>query len=458
MKISRNDFETAIDDRILERGVLYYKSGAVLDVFEVADNEYEATVSGTKEYLVQLEVVDDVVHSFFCDCPFNYGPVCKHVVAVLYCLWSNDADTGTDRRIKKRKSDFQQVQEVLAAIPHQDLITFVQRTCKKDKKFRNHFMVCFDGINQEVSKEFYQKRIHSIIQSYVGAKGWISWEDVSEVIVALDPFEEKINGFLEKKEYDSVFCITTALLEEMYAALDYMVQGNDEPYTMLETLLAVLVRLTGEEISEEFKCTLFRYALQKFKEGVFSDWDSHLVFLAIACTLVNNAIDAEFVLNTIDASVKRDDCSEKIAVFELDIITRFKSDAETQRYIDKHVSNSEIRTQEIEKAIGVANFERAITLAKDGIEQDKNERQGWEGNWYELLLKIAKIQHDKPRIIEYARYRFINSFHSSENHYQILKDTIDSTEWSSFLEELIKEVTPKKSWTYSKLVRKNLHQ
>ena len=51
MKISRNDFETAIDDRILERGGLYYKSGAVLDVSEVADNEYETTVSGTKEYL-----------------------------------------------------------------------------------------------------------------------------------------------------------------------------------------------------------------------------------------------------------------------------------------------------------------------------------------------------------------------------------------------------------------------
>ena len=45
-----------------------------------------AEVSGSEEepYLVDLDFSEDgELEDWFCDCPYDWGPVCKHTVAVL---------------------------------------------------------------------------------------------------------------------------------------------------------------------------------------------------------------------------------------------------------------------------------------------------------------------------------------------------------------------------------------
>jgi len=42
----------------------------------------------------------------------------------------------------------------------------------------------------------------------------------------------------------------------------------------------------------------------------------------------------------------------------------------------------------------------------------------------------------------------------TQDYYQILKDNIETTKWHPFLEEIIKEITPKQRWTYTGLIRK----
>src|SRR5690606_8779226 len=170
MRIPLNEFEQLIDETILKRGLAYFKGGAITDFSEVSNGEYEALVSGTEDYTVQLEVKNNVVIEHNCDCPYDMGAVCIHVVAVIFYLKQdelelNESSPNSLQKKKKTKSVNQQVKDLLKAISHNELMEFVEENCKKDKKFRNYFLASFGHLSQNQSKEFYQKQIHSILQT-----------------------------------------------------------------------------------------------------------------------------------------------------------------------------------------------------------------------------------------------------------------------------------------------------
>ncbi|MCK4922474.1 MAG: hypothetical protein KAS71_15585 [Bacteroidales bacterium] len=70
------------------------------------------------------------------------------------------------------------------------------------------------------------------------------------------------------------------------------------------------------------------------------------------------------------------------------------------------------------------------------------------------MLKVAQAERDIDKVIKYSRFLFIDNFHPEQDYYQILKDNIEDKDWHPFLEEIIKEITPKNRWTYTELIRK----
>jgi uncharacterized Zn finger protein len=177
MKIPLNEFEQIIDEQILQRGLSYFKGGAITNFLEISKGKYEAIVSGTEEYTVQLKISNNTITEHYCDCPYDMGSVCKHVVAAIFYLQQNELELDqphlTIAKKKKTKSFSQQVKELLKAISHKELIEFVEENSKKDKKFRNLFLASFGHLSQNQTKEFYQKQIHSILQTAAGRDGWI---------------------------------------------------------------------------------------------------------------------------------------------------------------------------------------------------------------------------------------------------------------------------------------------
>ena len=62
-------------------------SGQVILVDEVSNLVFRAEVEGSEVYEVYVELdEEDTVLSSECDCPYDNGPVCKHLAAVLLKL------------------------------------------------------------------------------------------------------------------------------------------------------------------------------------------------------------------------------------------------------------------------------------------------------------------------------------------------------------------------------------
>ncbi|MCZ8298417.1 MAG: SWIM zinc finger family protein [Flavobacterium sp.] len=458
MRIPLNEFEQLIDENILKRGLAYFNGGAITDFSEISNGEYEAIVSGTEDYTVQLEVENNSIIEHNCDCPYDMGAVCKHVVAVIFHLQQdelelNQSSPNITKGKKKTKSVNQQVKELLKTISHNELIYFVEENCKNDKKFRNYFLASFGHLSQNQSKEFYQKQIQSILQTAAGRDGWIGWSDMKYVVNTTQPFLENAEQYLQKKNFENVFFISTALLEEMTKAFQYGDDSNGDLGYFVESAMELLSKLSKKEISTSLKQKIFEYCISAFKQKLFEGWDWHLGILHIAGDLIDNEKEADIILNCLE-SVNGEYEREYAQSYKLELLRQCKNPKDVEEFINKHISNSKIRQQEIEKAFESKNYERAKALAKDGITCDEQSKPGLAKDWYDWLLKIALVQNDTPNVIKYARYRLIENFGATQDYYQILKNTIEPEKWHSFLEEIIKEVTPKNRWTYTELIRK----
>jgi len=460
MKIPLNTFEQLIDETILKRGLSYFKNGAVTDFSEIDNGEYEASVSGTEEYTVQLKIKNNTIEEHLCDCPYDMGPVCKHIVAVIFYLQKDILALDSQKSSKpaatkkpRTKSVSKQVKDLLKTITPEELELFVVETSKSDRKFRNLFLASFGYLGEDQSKEFYQKQIHSILKTAAGRDGFIDWSGMKYVVNTTEVFVVNAEKYFEQGDYKNVIYISGALLEEMTEAFQYGDDSNGDLGYFIHSAMEMLEKVAAVEPPKEIREILFNYCLEAFKKGEFSGWDWHLGMLQIAADISDDINGAEMIMECLD-SAKGEYELEQAQFLKLDLLRKFKDEKEVEKFIAQHISNASIRRAEIEKAFQNKNFEKAIALSKNGIEIDEKDKPGLANEWYECLLKIAQAQNDIPKIIEYARYRLIHHFRGNQDYYQILKNTVEEKAWNAFLEGIINEITPKSYWKYTELIRK----
>lgn len=84
MSIHIDRFEEEIHFLIAERGKAYFDAHQVLMLQQTTEG-WTAVIEGSETYQVLLEG-HDVITQWHCTCPFEHGPVCKHIAAVFYAV------------------------------------------------------------------------------------------------------------------------------------------------------------------------------------------------------------------------------------------------------------------------------------------------------------------------------------------------------------------------------------
>lgn len=126
------NFEKFVEKKILDRGQDYYEQELVGDVEHIAQNEFRAIVQGSEEYSVYLRLDRDLnITSHSCDCPYDWGDVCKHEVAVMYFV--------RDCEMYKTPIDgsaFQKLRHQLDKTQKDNLVALLMDISKTDRNFR----------------------------------------------------------------------------------------------------------------------------------------------------------------------------------------------------------------------------------------------------------------------------------------------------------------------------------
>ncbi|WP_243145989.1 SWIM zinc finger family protein [Clostridium chromiireducens] len=138
-----NNFKEYVDKTILKRGYDYYTDGNIVDTYNEGDNTYTFEVQGSEDYkvVVQLDDNGEIIYSE-CDCPYDFGPICKHEVAAYFELAEYISDEINNKAEiirnvliddKAKKIKEPEIKEVLNNLSKEKLIDIILDITQKEE-------------------------------------------------------------------------------------------------------------------------------------------------------------------------------------------------------------------------------------------------------------------------------------------------------------------------------------
>lgn len=456
------EFESQIDAVILQRGRNYYENGNIIEVTELTTDTFEAVVAGSYNYKVTVELVGDEIIDYTCDCPYDMGPICKHIVATLSYLKEMKGLEVIEEEIekpspeiskekpkkpkKKRKTAQEKIEHLLKEVSEDDLKAFVLKRALEDSHFRRLLELSFVLQKDQLSASFYKKQIKVILTAAKDRAGFIDWRAVRSVHKPIVQILNKGHEQLEQQHFYNAFLIGKAVLEEMIAALNFADDSDGGIGNLVYMASDLLRELSKVRLPQKTRKAFFDYSLKAFDKEKFWGWDWHWDVLEFAAELFESAKEAEQLMLVIDKKNYKDYHLEMIQKIKYELIEKIEGVEQANAYLEQHIQNSRLRTIALEKAFGQEDYQRVIELAKNGIEQDERSKLGLANGWRKWLMKTAQAQEDREAIITYARYFFLDRASSQEESYQLLKQNISVDDWSVFVENLITDVMSLRSW------------
>ena len=238
MSIHLNDFEQQIDPTILRRGYDYFQNGCVTDVKDLGDGDYEAIVEGSDNYTVSLHIEGDEVTDYECDCPYDWGPVCKHVAAVLLYLQKDLLET--DKPLQKEKqskpkkeSEAVQFEKLLNRLTSEELKMFLFEVCSQDKSLRRLFIAKHISHLYPESKELYDEQVKGLVKTYSNQYGFIGYHESSHLGSAIYEMVVEAKRCVETGKKQKALYMSEAIIEGMLEATN---NADDSDLTCLPNL------------------------------------------------------------------------------------------------------------------------------------------------------------------------------------------------------------------------------
>ncbi len=450
-----HDFEKYVADKILSRGMSYFKNGQVTFCEEIAPGEFEAVVEGTEDYKVRLSLRKKKLKEFSCTCPYDYGYICKHIVAVLYYINNEDdaakgsgSKQGAGRKpaAKKRKTVTEQVDEMLRSLTRSDLKSFIKEHCINDPAFRKTFLSAYSFRSSAESPDKYREQVKNIIRSAKDRDRFINWSRAGMVGKAVNGMLNTARKHVDTGNWLSACHICLPIAEEMVKALEFTDDSNGDIGGNIENAFDILFSVATAKIPEDIRVYLLDQSIRDYKKNIFAGWDWHTDLLDLAIQLVRTEKEAGIVRSLLHSHPRSEFEGEQMIKLEYDLILKMKGIEEAEKFASQNLDTPDLRRKALEKALKEKNFERAKALAHEGIRNDSDQKPGLAKEWYDWLLRTAIAEKDKPHVIEYARHLFADGFHRGQDYYGILKQNTDPSDWSGYVEGLIDEIRRKSRW------------
>ncbi len=171
MTLTFENFEQQIDPTILEHGRRYAHEGQVLEVQEEGSTVWTAQVEGTRLYTVSIEKTADGGLSCLCTCPYDWGPTCKHIAAVLYTIeGANPPADPVSPTPRKKEASTEILRRLLKKQDKEELVDFLTEIAEWDRQVTNRILARYQ--NEGTSKQEYKALVKGMLDRIQGRYGF----------------------------------------------------------------------------------------------------------------------------------------------------------------------------------------------------------------------------------------------------------------------------------------------
>lgn len=425
-----DDFENEISAVIFRRGEDYYENGLVEDLEEVAPGRWNAVVEGTTDYETEVCIKNGEIVSWDCDCPYD-GYMCKHVVAVLLAV--RDEGTGFSDYEEVRTEQEQLSQDDAAVsgdlmarislLTERQLSDFVGNYAQKDAVFKEELLKYVVSKQLSGTTETYRREVRKYI-CYADIYGILdkgillleAGRIEEAVAIALQTFE----SFADEYEYDDYADNDNIDPDVCERAGDLIRRIVDDSRTASELKRRIVVELdslSGKDVYAQFD--MFDM------DGLVAD-------------VSQNILSKEDILAMIDIHL-RTEPEYRLADWvqrKVHVLAVMGRTDEAADVVDRYLYLPEIRREEVDKAVGAGNYERALAMLDEGIDlAEKNGHYGTRNSWRERKREVFEAQGRVDDVVEITREMFLDS--PKMEDYRRLRSLIKAEKWPEYLDSLI---------------------
>lgn len=445
MNIPLDHLDEVIDARILERGQDYFGSGAVGEPEELEQGLYEAIVEGSDDYTVRVRLKGNSVIEHHCDCPYDLGPVCKHVVALILELkdtvLSRPASTKGAKAAKKKPTVAQQVDSALSTLPHDELAAFVRERCMADASFRQQFLITCAPQAVSGDRKYHLKQIRSGLRAVAGRGGYFGWNETFAAAAVLDNVLEQADSLIKKGHAPRALPMVTAVIEGGAEAMENADDSNGDIGGAITSAMELLADLAGASHDEPFRMELLAGIQHMLANEAISDCDWNGLLEPAAAALVRTEAEAAPLMASLKRSAAKPHYGSAARNALLDLTRRFKGEAAAHAMEESFMVHTDVRERAIEAAIKAKDWQRARQLAQDGkLVMHDGGPATHAHYWTPYLLRIAQLTKDIPEVVRLARALVVDNGNNAMEQYKLLRKHVPADEWKPFVDKLLNDL------------------
>ncbi|MFZ0544029.1 MAG: SWIM zinc finger family protein [Candidatus Promineifilaceae bacterium] len=395
--ITKSDIRALANTQSFERGKEYYKNNLVYDLVR-RGKDFTAKVEGNgyEPYRVQVTIDDDSIIATSCTCPYDWGGICKHIVATLLAVIHESGDIVEKPELHTLLTDLtaDQLRQILTGLTErgpefseaveQEISWLKDQPIISSASPSTTVTVDINAVRREINKDFrlagkgdpFQ---HGYYDEYSGME--------MDPDVILQPHLEKVLALLDEGDVETAETLITLIIN---AYIDGMSELDEWVYEYNQDVLSEANLTLGAVLAE----VLLTLDLEPGKQNKWldqiADWEGDLGDLDIAVTAVEQGWTYPPLVAAMKGNITEKGAWEEEAPYYADELTLARlhvlaRQELTQEYI--HLAEAEGQIElAINKRVENGDVEQAVADAKAYIRNPQ------------AILYLAEVLVDKGEV------------------------------------------------------------
>lgn len=419
--------------RILERGRNIFESDMV-DNIRKTGTGYRATVYGTRDYLVTIDMDGDEVVDMECTCPYAAdGTYCKHEAALLFEI--TYADDYEDLFESAEDEPGETIEDIIDHMSEQQIREELKRIVDQNSDIYRYLMNKYRTKSADASYPDKVYRQLDLLAETYGYRGFIDWRNGGDYVIAFERcLDDMILPMMERKEYMIAF---KSLVKAFRVLNEVEMDGSFGEHSDI-----------GDYIRNYWD-QLIQYADEKEIEAMH-DWfvqmepeASSWICGDYITDILDNSFEGEqFLLPRIEKVKGELKFQSQSSRYVKELLRKYKSLlircqrnlAEYESWLNNHSDFIAVKEILLDEALAREDYSKAIAILEDIIENEENH---WNISSYQMkLIELYRKTGNKSKTKQILVKRILGSNNHDLDEIRELKTLCDNEEWAGLREQI----------------------
>ena len=433
-----NNLYKHISPAIYERGEEYYKNGMVDNVEHRYPDTWTAEVEGSDLYTVEVKMNGDDIVSWDCDCPYDYGDMCKHTAAVLLYIKDNKDNYPVNTETPP-SPQLEQLTEILKQVNHKELTSFLSKYADKHLDFYHALISEFHPQKKTNVQVDYIKEIQKCFNARGSYNRYGHSDDAEEISRRLYKYIEKAKSLIKLNCEEQALAILLHIIKKTGDCYEEYDDYNGDLACNCQEASEIIEKMIESGLPDNLLEVATNAISQMIKNSNYDNYDladlNNLLFsISLKTSNIENGI------RIIDEALKDNPDSfrtHSLVASKIELLKNANRKEDVEKTISHYLYLPEIRKINLKELLSEKQYEKALALIDEGISLAKKENHwGTVSDWKDEKLSVYKLMDNNEKVIELAEDLFVSG-RESMKYYHILKTVIPSGEWASYLDDFL---------------------